>query len=442
MTLRLAITFDLNPTQDVLNRETVNLALGTFITFILLEMLFFACEELLVAKISQSSIWLGGKSSSSSEKSRKSIPSGKQQVDRSIWLRIFKKILKSASRHYSGMMYSFLIQAYCVYRLYIGMWNKSFDGRINRYYWLGAVNFGFALLFIESRRARAAERALYQSRNKVAHNALETILAQLRSKCKKLRIVFEEITLQSSSSNSKQVSSMNQSQNNLTQKVSEAIALLAKHASELSERLAEQEKNQKNIESAFERKNFAIRTELKCLNEQVKILRRDSNNQMEQVASLERSNRALNLTRIESTMRIKLLEEQNEFSDREITTLNAELNNLKANYSSQNIRKRPEFLEIFDSLQCKTHQNHQLESKMKHMANKMEILESELNSECTICFEHVNADRKWTAFVPCGHRICQPCSETIASRGRSQNTCPTCRKRIQQYLVLEGIYEE
>ena len=303
------------------------------------------------------------------------------------------------------------------------------------------MNFGFAFLFIESRRARAAERALYQSKNNRAHSTLQQIFLQLEKKLKKMKIFFDDVTTKPSSK-SKKNSINNPSQNNLTEKITEAISLMTHHVTELTNQLAEKEKSQKINEKAFERKNFAIRTELKCLNEQVKILKSDSNYQMERVASLERTNRGLNLNRIESTMRIQLLEEQIVFSDKEITTLNAELDVLRA--SRLNIRKQPEFLEIFDSLQCKTHQNHQLESKMKHMTNKMEILESGLNSECTICFEHVNADRKWTAFVPCGHRICQPCSETISapSRGRSQNTCPTCRKEIQQYLVLEGIYEE
>ena len=310
----------------------------------------------------------------------------------------------------------------------------------HRYFWLGAVNFGFAFLFIESRRARAAERALYQSKNDRAHSTLQQIFLQLEKQLRKLKIFMDDVTI--SKSKSKKNAINNQSQNNLTEKITEAISLMTNHVTEVTNQLAEKEKSQKINEKAFERKNFAIRTELKCLNEQVKILKSDSNYQMERIASLERTNRGLNLTRIESNMRIQLLEEQIGFSDKEITTLNTELNVLRA--SSRNFRKQPEFLEMYDSLQCKTNQNHQLESKMKHMANKMEILESGMNSECTICFEHVNADRKWTAFVPCGHRICQPCSETISapSRGRSQNTCPTCRKGIEQYLVLEGIYEE
>ena len=96
-------------------------------------------------------------------------------------------------------------------------------------------------------------------------------------------------------------------------------------------------------------------------------------------------------------------------------------------YGTLNIEKPPENLEIFAQRQSETHSS-----------------ESGKNSECTICFEHVNVDRKWTAFVPCGHRICQPCSKTISAQsgGPSRNTCPICRKSIKQYLILEGIYDE
>ena len=302
------------------------------------------------------------------------------------------------------------------------------------------MNFGFAFLFIESRRARAAERALYQSKSDSAQSTLQQIFLQLEKQLRKLNIFMDDVTLTKSRSKKNVVN--NQSQNNLTEKIIEAISLMTNHVTEVTNQLTVKEKTQKINEKAFERKNFAIRTELKCLNEQVKILKSNSNYQMERVASLVRDNRELNLNRFESIMRIQLLEEQIEVSDKEITTLNAELTVLRA--TSPNFREQPEFLEMYDSLQCKTNQNHQLESKLKHMANKIEILESEINSECTICFEHVNADRKWTAFVPCGHRICQPCSEKLSapSRGHSKNTCPTCRNGIQQYLVLEGIYEE
>ena len=125
------ITFDRNQTLDALNRETINLALGSFVAFILLEMLFFACEELLAIKNSQSSILLGAKFGSSSTKNQKS--NQKYQDGKSILIRILKRIIQSASRHYRGLVYSVLVQVFCAYRLFTGMSNKSVDGKINRF---------------------------------------------------------------------------------------------------------------------------------------------------------------------------------------------------------------------------------------------------------------------------------------------------------------------
>ena len=126
----IGITFDRNQTLDALNRETFNLALGSFVAFILLEMLFFAWEEFLAIKNSQSSILLGAKFGSSSAKNHKS---GKYQYGKSILIRISKQIIQSASRHYRGLICSFLVQVFCAYRLYNGMSNNSVDGEINRF---------------------------------------------------------------------------------------------------------------------------------------------------------------------------------------------------------------------------------------------------------------------------------------------------------------------
>ena len=111
----------------------------------------------------------------------------------------------------------------------------------------------------------------------------------------------------------------------------------------------------------------------------------------------------------------------------ETTEPSAPLNDSLPAYETLNIERPPEYLEIFAKRQ-----------------SQKQSSESGSSLECTICFEHVNVNRKWTAFVPCGHRICQPCSETISapSGGPSRNTCPICRKSIKQYLILEGIYDE
>ena len=103
-------------------------------------MLFFACEELLAMKNSQSSILLGAKLASKSSSSAKNHKSNQKYHDgRSILIRILKRIIQSASRHYRGLVYSFLVQVFCAYRLYTGMSNKSVDGKINRLGWISTL---------------------------------------------------------------------------------------------------------------------------------------------------------------------------------------------------------------------------------------------------------------------------------------------------------------
>ena len=83
-----------------------------------------------------------------------------------------------------------------------------------------------------------------------------------------------------------------------------------------------------------------------------------------------------------------------------------------------------------------------LQSKFKLKNDQKRVLETKIKKlektkECQICFDAVSVDRKWTAFVPCGHRICNECAEKISSACK----CPHCRKNIIRFLVLQGIYE-
>ena len=63
--------------------------------------------------------------------------------------------------------------------------------------------------------------------------------------------------------------------------------------------------------------------------------------------------------------------------------------------------------------------------------------------DCPICFEEISEERKWTAFLPCGHRTCSECADKISHLPRATNRrkCPNCRENINCSLVLEGIYD-
>ena len=93
-------------------------------------------------------------------------------------------------------------------------------------------------------------------------------------------------------------------------------------------------------------------------------------------------------------------------------------------------------LEAKSQLKLKNDQKRELEEKIKK-------LETPKEDECPICFEPISIDRKWTAFIPCGHRTCSECADKISALPRSTNKrkCPNCRENIISFLVLEGIYE-
>ena len=58
---------------------------------------------------------------------------------------------------------------------------------------------------------------------------------------------------------------------------------------------------------------------------------------------------------------------------------------------------------------------------------------------CSVCYEEINTDRKLMAFGPCGHQVCRTCSGSIQKEPGGKK-CPLCRRTINYYLKLEGIY--
>ena len=51
---------------------------------------------------------------------------------------------------------------------------------------------------------------------------------------------------------------------------------------------------------------------------------------------------------------------------------------------------------------------------------------------CTICFEVYTDARKPITLVPCGHDLCEGCSNRIAA-------CPQCRQRIISKVLSRGL---
>ena len=72
------------------------------------------------------------------------------------------------------------------------------------------------------------------------------------------------------------------------------------------------------------------------------------------------------------------------------------------------------------------HQKRALVDENRDLIDQKSALEGELKGiklepkkdECPICFETVSLERKWTAFIPCGHRTCAECAQQRTRPGK------------------------
>ena len=139
-----------------------------------------------------------------------------------------------------------------------------------------------------------------------------------------------------------------------------------------------------------------------------------------------------NKTVNELEAKIKILERQNEGYKASAKQASVVL--------EQQHREFAKIPALESELKLKNDLNRDFKAKIRMLDN--ELKESKMD-ECPICFEATSIERKWTAFLPCGHRTCSECADKISSLPRNTNRrkCPNCRENINCFLVLEGIYE-
>ena len=145
--------------------------------------------------------------------------------------------------------------------------------------------------------------------------------------------------------------------------------------------------------------------------------------------------------------------DQNKNLTKKVVCLQAKLDQELQNREKEQIKKNSKIsslkqqngklkdkLKAKSQLKSKNDQSQDSEAKIKILDRKLEKAKLE---ECPICFESISINRKWTAFIPCGHRTCSECADKIAALPRStkKRKCPNCRENIIGFLVLEGIYE-
>ena len=56
--------------------------------------------------------------------------------------------------------------------------------------------------------------------------------------------------------------------------------------------------------------------------------------------------------------------------------------------------------------------------------------------DCCICMEKTSNNRKLAVLIPCGHTVCEECTEPLQG-----HPCPKCRRNSTYSVVVQGIYE-
>ena len=136
---------------------------------------------------------------------------------------------------------------------------------------------------------------------------------------------------------------------------------------------------------------------------------------------------------------------ENKKLTKEVVRLQAKLDQEFQNREKEQIKKDSKISALKqqnEKLKAKSQSKFKNDQELDAKNRKIDKLEK-TKQECPICIEPISIDRKWTAFIPCGHRTCSECADKISSLPRSTNKrkCPNCRENIIGFLVLEGIYE-
>ena len=147
----------------------------------------------------------------------------------------------------------------------------------------------------------------------------------------------------------------------------------------------------------------------------------------------------------------KFNEDMNHHHKHEVKTIESRMISMQQQikeFKAKALKEASRITALQSELKLENAQKRAMEVKIKNLDNQ---LKKPKVDECPICFEEVSANRKWTAFVPCGHRVCSDCANKFsdnkstprwpAPQNTNRQNCPHCRQNIKSLLVLEGIYE-
>ena len=203
--------------------------------------------------------------------------------------------------------------------------------------------------------------------------------------------------------------------------------LLKESNQNLKKELKAAQKESKALQKDLKQKNQKAQSELKELENNLACYNQHNSLLESELKNLKKENRDLSNRIKASTKAFDDLKCQNQHSFGRITAFGARLASLEGENSELKTK--------LDKAQSKL-------DALEHANRTLELENSSLReeNECSICCEEVRreSDKKWEAFVPCGHRFCSTCARNICSgqNGHNQRVCPNCRTDIEQILTV------
>ena len=219
--------------------------------------------------------------------------------------------------------------------------------------------------------------------------------------------------------------------------------LLKETNQNLKKDLKTAQKESKALQKELKQKNQKAQSELKELENNLACYNQHNSLLENELKSLKKENRDLSNRIKASTKAFADLKCENQQSFGRITAFGARLASLEGENSELKTKldKAQSKLKTVRVEQSMASTKSRIDA-LEHANRTLELENSSLReeNECSICCEEVKreSDKKWEAFVPCGHRFCSTCARNICSgqNGHNQRVCPNCRTDIEQILTV------
>ena len=219
--------------------------------------------------------------------------------------------------------------------------------------------------------------------------------------------------------------------------------LLKEANQNLKKELKAAQKESKALQKELKQKNQKAKSELKELENNLACYNQHNSLLENELKSLKKENRDLSNRIKASTKAFDDLKCENQQSFGRITAFGARLASLEGENSELKTKldKAQSKLKSVRVDQSMASTKSRIDA-LEHANRTLEMENSSLReeNECSICCEEVKreSDKKWEAFVPCGHRFCSTCARNICSgqNGHNQRVCPNCRTDIEQILTV------